>query len=375
MILFLNFAPIEFMGGAEKMMLKMSNIIKDRERTVLVSVSKKIADFYGKLVLHRKFDNRIKSTTSQNESFIKLTFKSFIPLHKEWKKTRELFQNARIIYIKFELLETLIVIYFGGFKALRKTIAGIHTPLIYMYPKGFFDNLHTWLYESFLSKFILSRMKKVHVLTAREQFFLQKNFHLKNIVLIPNSLPDSYVKNNTVETIKNNLIIIFIGELSRRKGADILLDVIKNSPKEYIFHIVGDGPMKNEITDFVKTKSNCKIHGYINEDEVKKIYKQSDIIFIPSRAESMSLVTLEAMANGLKIVGSTEIPIDLPLFIKHANIYNKHEKYLELFRQIYLQKQNGKFFEEKEKIVDYFRENFTDKKIIPALVKEVFGLS
>src|SRR3989344_9091624 len=132
--------------------------------------------------------------------------------------------------------------------------------------------------------------------------------------------------------------------------------------------------MKNEITDFVKTKSNCKIHGYINENEVKKIYKQSDIIFIQSRAESMSLVTLEAMANGLKIVGSTEIPIDLPLFIKHSNIYNKYEKYLELFRQIYLQKQNGKFFEEKEKIVDYFRENFTDKKITLDIKKQIFEL-
>src|SRR6185503_7855744 len=102
----------------------------------------------------------------------------------QWKSARKFFRDSRRIYSRFEILEMLIIFYFGGFFALNKTVAGIHSPLKYNTPISFFDHLHAFIYESRLTRYILSRMKYVHVISHNDKQFIEKVFRLTNTVYI-----------------------------------------------------------------------------------------------------------------------------------------------------------------------------------------------
>jgi len=74
MIVFLNFAPIEFMGGAEKFMLDMATEVNKKEKTILIDVSPKIANLYGQAILNRKFAAHIKDHNTKNKPDIIIFF-------------------------------------------------------------------------------------------------------------------------------------------------------------------------------------------------------------------------------------------------------------------------------------------------------------
>src|ERR1039457_2235957 len=118
MILFLNFAPLNFGGGAERWMLDVSTAISKLEEVNLIDVHSSISNIYSRLVLKNPFKQRININKKDHSS---LKIISFIPFTTKWKQTRTTLKNARIIYIRYELLETLIVLYFGGFSAIKNT--------------------------------------------------------------------------------------------------------------------------------------------------------------------------------------------------------------------------------------------------------------
>src|ERR1035437_5781056 len=143
MIIFLNFTPFNFGGGAERWMIDVSSAVNKVESTYLVDVDSSISNIYGNLVLKRKYDKRLHIETDRNATMhISLSFRSFIPFTFQWQQARTAFQKARLVYIRYELLETVILLYLGGFSTLKKTVAGIHSPFIYQNPITFLDYLH-----------------------------------------------------------------------------------------------------------------------------------------------------------------------------------------------------------------------------------------
>src|SRR5260221_1541569 len=180
MIAFLSFAPIEFMGGAEKMIYKLANFINKNEDVVVINADASIANLYSSIILQRTFPDRMSQQEKQNPlSKIKINFRDFIPYSKGWKNIRKQLTTARLIYIKYEILEVFFLFYFGGFAVRKRTIASLHSPLLYDEPHKFFDRLHTLVYSSKFNQFILSQMKKIHVLNIRDEQYLQKTYKLK----------------------------------------------------------------------------------------------------------------------------------------------------------------------------------------------------
>src|SRR5207253_1212982 len=109
--------------------------------------------------------------------------------------------------------------------------------------------------------------------------------------------------------------IIYIGEISRRKGLDTIIEIIKKSPENFKFNIAGDGPMKEEILAVSSRYKNCKYHGYITDSKLQKLFRKSDVILFPSRGESFGLAMVEAAGYGLQIVDSAEVSLHLPNYI------------------------------------------------------------
>jgi len=112
---------------------------------------------------------------------------------------------------------------------------------------------------------------------------------------------------------ENDTILLSLGSIKRIKGNDILLDAFLNLGKEYIkknnlkLLFVGEGSMRNSLEKIVNKEdinSNVIFLGKIPYEKVSEMYKLADLYVIPSLFEGTPISLLEAMFNGLPIIGS-----------------------------------------------------------------------
>jgi len=165
-----------------------------------------------------------------------------------------------------------------------------------------------------IGKLILPFLKLAHgaiiISNEIEKELLSIRFPQKKITKIPNTVDT----NKYFPKIKQNgdqpLAINFIGRLHQKKGVEILIKAIKklkDKSLDFRVSIVGDGNLRKDLTMLVK---DLKLEGTISFTGIQKeplpFYQQADIIAMPSYAEGLPLVLLEAMACKSSIV-ATEI--------------------------------------------------------------------
>lgn len=110
--------------------------------------------------------------------------------------------------------------------------------------------------------------------------------------------------------------ILFVGRLAEQKNVSLLLrSVSKLKADNWSLRILGDGPLKFELrqqVDVLDITKRVSFEGWLPSYNVQEFMRESDILAVPSNAESLSFVTLEGMANGLAIVStSTHGPSEL----------------------------------------------------------------
>ena len=100
------------------------------------------------------------------------------------------------------------------------------------------------------------------------------------------------------------LRILFLGQLIRGKGADLMLKTLAKLDIPYSCTIAGDGKDRAMLEKMVeKFKIGDKVHfaGFVSEPE--KLWANCDVFFFPIRwQEPFGLVGLEAMAHGVPVV-------------------------------------------------------------------------
>ncbi len=362
------------MGGAERKIYELFCAANKKEKSFIVTVDNKLANLYGKTVLNQVFNDRSNGKLKLNKrNSLSLNVRHFIPFTNKWRDIRNKINNSRVIYAKSELLELLILIYFCGFKVLSKVVAGVRSPWLYQTPISNWNRFHNIIYTSIFMKKIMKNTKIVHVLNTRDKKFFEKVFSLKNVVLVPNYIEaQNFTLLTPVKSNLDELRVIFIGELTSRKGINILIKVIESSPINIIFDIVGDGPMKDEIIALSTKYINCNYHGYLERNELLYQINQNDVLFLPSYAEGFGNVILEAMSIGLKIVDSTNISLNLPSYIETSISNLKYKDYIKRFGSILKVKKRNNM--NRRKISQFCIDNYNSKKIIPKLLIELFKI-
>ena len=100
------------------------------------------------------------------------------------------------------------------------------------------------------------------------------------------------------------LRILFLGQLIRGKGADLMLKTLAELDIPFECTIAGDGKDRQMLEALVKKyKLQKKVHftGFVSEPE--KLWDNCDVFFFPIRwQEPFGLVGLEAMAHGVPVV-------------------------------------------------------------------------
>lgn len=89
---------------------------------------------------------------------------------------------------------------------------------------------------------------------------------------------------------------VFIGELSERKGADLVLaaatQILQFFPR---LIIAGDGPLRTDVIALAAQLPGLDYAGFVEGRERTRLFQQSAMILIPSRRDPWPLVACEAL--------------------------------------------------------------------------------
>lgn len=117
----------------------------------------------------------------------------------------------------------------------------------------------------------------------------------------------------------NALVLVMIGRLHGKKNPQTAVNALISSqmlPKEV--HLLLVGPDQENFSGRLAAqakKAGCLkcLHftGLLNRDELKKAISDSDLLLMPSEDENFGMSAAEAMAAGLPILTSDNVPVGL----------------------------------------------------------------
>jgi len=106
----------------------------------------------------------------------------------------------------------------------------------------------------------------------------------------------------------NELLIATVASLTPKKGHKYFLDSVADIVKTYKnikCLIVGDGPLRKELEEYVKTLS---LDYYIIftgiRNDIPNLLRAADIFVLPSLIEGLGIAAIEAMASGIPVVAT-----------------------------------------------------------------------
>jgi glycosyltransferase involved in cell wall biosynthesis len=101
-----------------------------------------------------------------------------------------------------------------------------------------------------------------------------------------------------------------VARLSEQKGHLILLEAINNLVLEGLplkLVLVGDGPLRPQIEELIaqlKLHNHVEITGWVTNSEVQQQILNSQAMVLPSFAEGLPVVIMEALALGRPVVST-----------------------------------------------------------------------
>ena len=99
-------------------------------------------------------------------------------------------------------------------------------------------------------------------------------------------------------------IVLFVGNLIKRKNVGALLEAKKIAKSDYYLVIVGDGPLSKKLRKKVEDENIPDVIFTGSRTDVENIIPNCDFLVLPSFSESFGLVLIEALACGKPVIGS-----------------------------------------------------------------------
>lgn len=127
-----------------------------------------------------------------------------------------------------------------------------------------------------------------------------------NVVVLPNpaQIPHSLPQREGRDYVN----FLFLGQIGTRKGTFELITAFVSLPfsirNRCHLTIAGDGEVEQARARLAEAEreGTASVLGWVNGDRVDQLLAQADVLFLPSRAEGMSMALLEGMAWGLAVV-------------------------------------------------------------------------
>ena len=110
---------------------------------------------------------------------------------------------------------------------------------------------------------------------------------------------------------KDKIILFTVRNLVRRMGLSNLIAALKDVTEKYpdVYLVLGgEGPLKKHLrslTERFGLKDYIRFEGFIADEKLPQYYQAADIFVLPTKElEGFGLVTVEALASGLPVIGT-----------------------------------------------------------------------
>lgn len=160
----------------------------------------------------------------------------------------------------------------------------------------------------------LSDNIKIFSVSRKVQNIIKNRYNVETEVLLPKI---SDYPMDKIEKSDNTINFLSVGTVSYVKGTDILVSAIEGLTdemrKKSNFLIVGgyderDGGFSENLSKRIDKIEEISVRR-LNREELKKYYEVADYILVPSRSETLSLVTIEGMQHSKPCIVSNSTGI------------------------------------------------------------------
>jgi glycosyltransferase involved in cell wall biosynthesis len=173
----------------------------------------------------------------------------------------------------------------------------------------------------------------------------------------------SYSIANRVESSSGHRFL-FVGQLIERKNVNSLIHAFSKIARDGdTLTIAGDGILKNQILELIrelKLNESVILVGQRSQDELAKIYANSDTLVMPSIEEVWGLVANEALASGLHAVVSEKSGVT-DLISGMPGVYTCNTDIESIAKAMVKSREDFKVAIKQPEILRYTPERFADE--------------
>ncbi|WP_077342109.1 glycosyltransferase family 4 protein [Pseudocolwellia agarivorans] len=192
-------------------------------------------------------------------------------------------------------------------------------------------------YFSFLKKYLSNQWKSfithsnVKVIAVTKEVAKSVTFHTKAVpTVIPHAVPDVFFQAglNRVPNNEAPLKLLYVGEISEKKGIKQLLSIVRRfTEQEVVLTVVGKGPLES----LVRTEdSQVNYLGAIyDRSKLALIMSEHDVLMLLSQKtqtweELFGIVIVEAIASGCAVIATDHIgPRDILGEGEHIGLFKE----------------------------------------------------
>jgi len=157
--------------------------------------------------------------------------------------------------------------------------------------------------------------------TASQLMRLSDYKHWRKMIVAPLGVDTNKFKAVEKSSGKEAVNILCVGRLTPAKGQHLLIHAIADLKTQFpqtTLTLVGDGEDRDSLTQLAEQlniKAQINFVGSVNQNQIVKYYNKADIFCLPSFAEGVPVVLMEAMAMEIPCV-TTRIT-GIPELIRH----------------------------------------------------------
>ena len=313
----------EIIGGSVRVLYEQSKWLAARgHRIHILTREEQVKKGYkkGEDILEWKYHVSNKNILTFLVSTLKNSNKLFRDLHEKYTFDFINFHQplSAFSFLRSNVSSNLKKIYtchslsFEEFQSRKSVRSGLLNFIIYqlnIFIRKYFE--HTALKKSdlivVLSQFTLKRLNDVYKIPT------------KKIHLIPGGIDlERFRPNNNNGDIRRSLkipsektILLTVRNLVPRMGLanlfKALVAVVKKAPDIHLI-LGGEGPLKESLislSDQLGLNDFISLVGFIEEEQLPLYYQSADMFILPTKElEGFGLVTLEALASGVPVLGT-----------------------------------------------------------------------
>ena len=288
-------------GGVEKNICEKANILSNIYDVEIISLYK----LYDKpaFIVSPKVKIKYLTNVKPNRNEFKNAVKS-----KNIKSIlKEGFYAVKVLYLKNSLITKSMIE--CNSKIIISTRVDFSLKLIKNNEYHNIKIAEEHIYHNNNSKYI----KKLGLILKYVDYLMPSSDYLTDYYKSIYSKYDYKIKTNKMPIEGSNKLcdlkkknIISVGRLSKEKGFADLIEIFSNIESEdWTLTIVGDGDEKENLEALIKDNNlegKVILTGFLNKEELYKLYENSSLYVMTSFEESFGLVLVEASSFGLPLI-------------------------------------------------------------------------